>query len=154
MRTLSVLVLALAFNICRGEADKAKDDDAVKKEMALLEGEFTMVSGTRNGEDLPEEFLKTAKRITKDGVTTIEMNGELYMKAKITIDTSKKLKTIDYEVTEGGNKGKKVLGIYAIDGDKITFCFAQPDGERPTKLEAKEGSNNVLSTWKRVEKKK
>ena len=38
------------------------------------------------------------------------------------------------------------------DGDTATFCFAQPDKERPTKFETKEGSGLTLSTWKKVKK--
>ena len=55
-------------------------------------------------------------------------------------------------MTEGAAKGKKVLGIYKLDGDNATFCFAQPDKERPTKFETKEGSGLTLSTWKKTKK--
>src|SRR5436190_22788185 len=109
-----------------------------------------MVSGESNGMKLDEDRIKTARRITKDGETTIKLCDDVYMKAKFTIDPSKKLKTIDYTFTEGMNKDKTALGIYEIDGDTVKFCFALPDKERPTEFSAKEDSHQVLSVWKKA----
>jgi uncharacterized protein (TIGR03067 family) len=126
--------------------------DAVKEEMALLDGEWAMVSGERDGQAVPEEFVKTGKRSVKDAETSITINDMVVMKAKFTIDPSKKPKTIDYTVTEGQAKGAKVLGIYQLDGDTVKFCFGAPDKERPTDFTAKEGSGRTLSSWKRMKK--
>jgi len=123
--------------------------DAVKKEMTQLEGEWTMVSGERDGQPLPDNFLKNAKRVAKDGVSTISFGDRVYMKARFSVDPTKKPKAIDYEILEGETKGKKVLGIYEIDGDKLKFCFATPDKDRPSDFTAKAGSGNTLSVWKR-----
>src|SRR5262249_60089334 len=110
--------LAVAFVIA-GWFYCAEPPDAVKQEMAKLEGEWSMVSGERNGEAIPEDVAKTGKRVSKDGETTVSFGENVLMKAKFTIDPSKKPKTIDYEFTEGMNKGKKALGIYEIDGDTV-----------------------------------
>jgi uncharacterized protein (TIGR03067 family) len=126
--------------------------DAVKKEMAQLEGEWTMVSGERDGQKLPEDFVKSGKRVAKDGVSTVTFGDTLFMKAKLTIDPGKKPKTIDYDVIDGQGKGKTVLGIYEIDGDTVKFCFAAPDKDRPTEFASKEGSGHTLSVWKRKAK--
>ena len=130
----------------------AEPTDAVKKDMAALEGEWTMVSAERNGEALPEDMVKAGKRVTKAGETTVSFGETVFMKAKFTVDPSKKLKTIDYEFTEGQNAGKKALGIYEIDGDTVKFCFASPDMERPTDFTAKADSGRVLSVWKKAKK--
>ena len=114
-------MLALGFATA---ADKVKDDDAVKKEMKLLEGEWSMASGMRDGTAIPEDQVKTITRTFKDNETVVLIDGKAGMKAKITIDPAKKVKTIDYEVTEGGNEGKKILGIYELDGDKLKICIA------------------------------
>jgi uncharacterized protein (TIGR03067 family) len=123
-----------------------------KKEMALLDGEWSMVSGEASGQKLPAETVKTAKRVAKDGETTITLGGMVYFKAKFTIDPTKKPKAIDYMMIEGTTKGKTHLGIYEVDGDTVKFCFAAPDKDRPTDFTAKEGSGQTLSVWKRDQK--
>jgi hypothetical protein len=49
----------------------AAQDDTKKKEMAKLEGEWSMVSGNASGQSLPEEAVKSGKRVCNDGETTI-----------------------------------------------------------------------------------
>ena len=126
--------------------------EAVKKDMRLLEGEWSLVSAERDGQMIPEEFAKTGKRVAKDGVTTVSFGDRVLMKAKFTVNPSQKPKTIDYAVTEGDNKGKKQLGIYELKGDTAKFCFAAPGDKRPTGFSAKEGSGWTLSVWKRKKK--
>jgi len=127
-------------------------EDGAKKEMAKLDGEWSMISGQASGQSLPAEAVKTGKRICKDGETTITISGKVYFKAKVIIDQTKKPKAIDYEMTEGPTKGKSHLGIYELDGDTVKFCFAAPGKDRPTEFTAKEGSGNTLSVWKRDKK--
>jgi uncharacterized protein (TIGR03067 family) len=130
-------------------ADK-KDDG--KKDMAKLEGEWSMVSGERDGQALPEDLVKDAKRVAKAGETTVTIGGQQFLKAKFTVDPSKKPKAIDYTVTEGPNKGKTQLGIYELDGDTVKFCFAAPDKERPKEFKTAAESGLTLSVWKREKK--
>jgi len=148
MRTMLV---GLAVCLACGAGVRA-DADAAKKDAAALEGEWSMVSGERDGAAIPDDVLKTAKRVTKAGETTVSFGDQVVMKAKFTIDPAKTPKAIDYEFTEGQNKGKKVPGIYKIDGDTVTFCFSAPEKERPTKFEAGAGSGLTLSTWKKSKK--
>ena len=142
-----VPVIAVLFLV---SADDAKD--AIKKEMAQLEGEWSMVSAEANGLSLPKETVESGKRVAKDGETTITIGGQVYFKARFTIDPTKKPKAIDYKMTEGPTKGKTHLGIYELDGDTVKFCFAAPDKDRPTDFTAKEGSQRTLSVWKRDKK--
>jgi uncharacterized protein (TIGR03067 family) len=132
----------------------AADDagDLIKKDMARLEGEWSMVSGQINGKAMPDAFLKGSRRVAKDAVTTVTIGGMPFMKAKFTIDPSKKPKTIDYLMLEGLTKGKKQFGIYELDGDTVRFCFASPGKERPDDFTAKEGSGRTLSVWKKSNK--
>jgi uncharacterized protein (TIGR03067 family) len=124
--------------------------DAVKKEMALLQGEWSMVSGEIDGQALPEDYVKTASRIAKGDETTVIFSGKVFMKAKFTVDPAKKPKAIDYTMTDGPTKGKTQLGIYEVDGDTARFCFASPGMERPTDFTAKAGSGRTLSVWKKI----
>ncbi|MFL5328272.1 MAG: TIGR03067 domain-containing protein [Gemmataceae bacterium] len=146
MRAILFAATALLFVA----ADAPKND--AKKEMAQLEGQWSMVSGLADGQPMPEPMVKTMRRVAKDGVTTVTQNDQIYMKAKFTIDADKKPKTIDYQVSDGPTKGKTQLGIYEIEGDTVKFCFARPDQARPTDFTSKPGSGWTSSVWKRDKK--
>jgi hypothetical protein len=68
---LIVSLMAVLILVCASAAQ-----DAAKKEMAQLEGEWSMVSGQANGQPMPQELVKTGKRSAKDGETTISIGGK------------------------------------------------------------------------------
>ena len=143
-KTLLIGIAALAVSLA-----SAEDSDAVKKDLAALQGEWTMVSGSADGQPMPPEMIKQMKRVCKGAETTTTMNGQIFLKAKITIDPTKKPKTIDYQMLEGFTKGKTQLGIYEVEGDTFKSCFSKPDTERPADFSSKEGEGRTLSVWKR-----
>ena len=127
----------------------AEDNEAVKKDMAQLQGEWLMVSGSADGQPMPAQMLNQMKRVCKGDETSITMAGQLFIKAKFTIDPSKKPKTIDYQMTGGFTKGKQQFGIYEVEGDSFKACFSKPGAERPTDFASKLGDGRTLSVWKR-----
>ena len=128
---------------------RGEETQAIKKDLALLQGAWSMASGTANGESMPEGLRKQMKRICKGDETTATMGGQVFLRAKITLDPTKTPKTIDYVMTEGFTKGKTQLGIYEIDGDTLKSCFAAPGADRPTDFSSKAGDNRTFSIWKR-----
>jgi uncharacterized protein (TIGR03067 family) len=77
-----------------------EDNEAVK-DKAKLHGEWTMVSGERDGQPFPDDLRKSFKRVARGDETTVTMGDQLFLKAKFTLDPFKKPKTIDYSVTVG-----------------------------------------------------
>jgi len=146
MRSIIVLFAGFALG-----ADDPKGD-AAKKELALCEGEWGVVSIEQDGKPLPEMYVKGSKRTFKDSELTVFVGGELYMKAKCSVDPSKKPKTIDYAVTEGPYKGQTLLGIYEIVDDTMKTCFAAPGKDRPTAFASKPGDGLTFSVWKKEKK--
>lgn len=148
MKTLRNALL-IGFAVAAFAPVWTEESGAVKKDMAALQGEWSMVSGSADGQPMPDEMRKQMKRICKGDEATTMMGAQVFLKAKIAIDPSKKPKTIDYQMTEGFTKGKTQLGIYEVDGDTFRSCFAKPGAERPTDFASKPGDGRTLSVWKR-----
>ena len=148
MKTLrNTLMIGLAaFVISQAWAE---DSEASKKEMAQLQGEWSMVSGSADGQPMRDEIRKQMKRVCQGDDVTTTMGTQVILKAKITVDFSKKPKTIDYQMTEGLTKRKTQLGIYELDGDTFRSCFSAPGDPRPTDFTTKPGDHRTLTMWKR-----
>ena len=143
MRWIIPIIVVLAL------LGAARAQDVKKMEIDRLEGEWSMVSGEIDGQAMPELMRAGARRVAREGETTVTINGQVFMKAKFTVDPSKKPKTIDYLFTGGPTAGKTQLGIYEVDGDVVKFCFSAPGRDRPNDFTTKEGSGRTLSVWKR-----
>src|SRR5262245_11197173 len=114
MKHYAPLVLVAGFLVA---ADQPQD------ELKKLEGNYTMLSSEQKGEKLPEETVKTGtlkiegdKHTAKFGTVTIVGTHK--------VDPTKKPAEIEASDTEGPFKGKTRLGIYKLEGDQFTFCFA------------------------------
>ena len=128
----------------------ADETEAGKKDLAALQGEWTMLSGSADGQPMPAEMLKQMKRVCKGDETTTTLNGQMFFKAKFTVDPSKSPKTIDYQMLEGLTKGKTQLGIYEVQGDRFKACFSKPGEARPSGFTTKDGDGLTLSEWRRT----
>ena len=140
---IGLAVLAIASAI-------GADNQAAQKDLALLQGEWTMVSGSADGYPIPDDMRQQMRRICKGDELTAMMGSDVFFKAKITIDPSKHPKTIDYQMTEGVTEGQKQLGIYEVEGDTLKSCFGKPGAERPTDFTSKPGDGRTLTFWKRA----
>jgi len=145
-------VFLIGFACAAISLAQAEDNPAIKKDMDQLQGEWSMVSGTADGQPMPEEMRKQMKRVCKGDEITVTAGGQLFLKAKVSIDPSKKPKTIDYEMIDGFTKGKKQLGIYELDGDTFKSCFGAAGAERPKDFTSQPGDMRTSSVWKREKK--
>jgi uncharacterized protein (TIGR03067 family) len=148
-RTLLVF-LFLAAGLLIAADDKK--DDAAKKDLEKLQGEWVMDSHEFNGEKQPEERVKDYKRTVKAERFTVTLADKTIVEGTFTLDASKKPKTIDITLETGDDKDKKMLGIYEIDGDTYKVCIGAPGIDRPTEFVSKPDSSHALTTWKRVTK--
>jgi uncharacterized protein (TIGR03067 family) len=141
-----VVSLALPFAIVAAPAPKDKDD------LAKLQGDWTFTSWDQSGVPLNERALPTAKWSVKDNKYTFEIQG-VAEEGTIKLDPAKKPATIDLEITAGNDKGQTQLGLYKIDGETVTFCFARPGvKERPTEFKSTEENGCILVTIKKSKK--
>jgi uncharacterized protein (TIGR03067 family) len=148
LRNILLIVLSL-FAVVTA---RAQDNKAVTNDLAQIQGTWTMVSGERDGQAFPPEYRTDSKRVVKGDETTVTVQGELFMKAKFTLDPSKNPKTIDYAIKGGQYAGSKMFGIYELDGDHLKFCLATPGKARPTGFATKPDDGQTMTVWKRETK--
>src|SRR5271157_878531 len=93
-----VLAGLMAFGVATAWA---QDNEAAKTDQAKLQGVWTMVSGERDGQLFPSEYLTNSTRVVNGDETSVTVRGQLFMKAKFSLDPSKNPKTIDYSINGG-----------------------------------------------------
>jgi uncharacterized protein (TIGR03067 family) len=132
-------------------ADDAKED-ANKKDLEKMQGDWACVSWTVDGKKQPDDDAQSIFRNVKGNQYTLSLFNKALDKGTFKIDATKKPKTMDGYPSYLEDKSKPVLGIYEFDGDTLKTCFAMPGKERPTDFKAKEGSGHSLSVWEREKK--
>jgi uncharacterized protein (TIGR03067 family) len=150
---MSMTVLALTLSAAFAAPDD-KPADAVKAELAKMEGHWTFEKIVQNGEDgPPAEELKEMKLEVKGDTRIVKRGDEVAVKSTFKIDPKADPKTIDVTIVEGPEqiKGKTLYGVYELDGDTFKICLSMEWTERPKKVQGAQG--NVLQVFKRVKDK-
>ena len=111
-------------------ADEPKKDDA-----EALKGNWSAVSLKQGGKSAPDDLIKKFKaNFDGKGYTNI-VDGEVIEVGGYTVDISKTPRTIDFDIKKGQGEGKKQLGIFQIEGNKLTLVVADPGApDRPKSM--------------------
>jgi uncharacterized protein (TIGR03067 family) len=146
------LLAFMALGLLLG-ADAPKDD--VKKDKEKLRGTWKAVTVKERGES--KEDTEDHRLIFSGDGFSVKKGDETIIKGKFKIDSSKKPKEIDMEITEASKeklKGKTALGIYDLDGDTLKWCANEPGGtERPKEFSSDADTKHLLVTLKREKSK-
>lgn len=142
MRYAAPLALTIAA-ACSLIGNLRAADDAKTE----LEGVWEQTALTVDGEVKP---VAKSQMIIRGQTSTLMTDGKVVFTSKFVIDPSKTPKTMDGEYVSGMNAGKKTLGIYKLDGDKVHFCRGPLGGVRPKDFTSEKGSGNLVSEYKRV----
>jgi uncharacterized protein (TIGR03067 family) len=131
-------------------ADDTKDE-AIRKDLKNLTGNWTVTTREADGEKSPADALKGVMvKVAADGTATITKDGKVIRKLKwVNMDPTQKMKTVDVEVVEGDDKGKTLLAIYRCAGDQFTVCVANSGKDRPTEFTTAADSGRSLMTYSR-----
>jgi uncharacterized protein (TIGR03067 family) len=113
-----------------------------------LDGVWTCESATINGRKLDEAVTASLKLTLRGNQYKTQRGDEVLFDSTYSIDTSMNPPHIDM-VGIGELAGKIGEGIYQLNEDRLTMCYAMPGQPRPTAFESKEGSNAQLMVWRR-----
>jgi uncharacterized protein (TIGR03067 family) len=125
-------------------------DDAKKDDAEAIKGKWLAVSLKVGGVALPDEVVKSF-RLSFDGKNYTNSAADQSEEGGYTLDSSKSPKTIDFDIKTGNDKGKKQLGIYKLDGDKLTIVASEAGStERPKSFESEAGSADLVVVLERA----
>jgi uncharacterized protein (TIGR03067 family) len=114
-----------------------------------LEGDWEMVSGSFDGYPMQASLVKQGRRTARGNRLTVMFGGQVYMKARVTLDSSTSPKQIDYAVAAGVGAGTVQLGIYEMDEKKLKLCMSPAGQSRPNDFTSVKGDGRTLTVWKR-----
>jgi uncharacterized protein (TIGR03067 family) len=120
------------------------------KDIESIQGTWRLVAGEIGGRKMTAQELKRAKLVFKGDRYTVRRGTGPTVTGTVRLDPAKNPRTIDITDANGQYRGKTLLGIYILDGDKFTECFASPGNARPIKFETKAGTTQFLHVWKHV----
>jgi len=144
-----IVAALLTVMIGNTTADDAKEQ-AIKKDRKMIEGTWKIVALEINGNKSNDEDAKKLSVVNgADGTWTIVSEGKEVAKGTNSFDPTKKPKTIDFTITEGGGKGNVHLGIYELGEKARKLCFAPPGKDRPTEFTSVPGSEHILVSFER-----
>src|SRR5262245_1712574 len=105
--------------------------DPGRAELKKLEGVWIFETHEHGGKKTPTKKLLTWTLTVKGDRFTTRDGIDLLDESEVKLDPRAKVKTIDLKLTAGPDKGQTVLGIYKLDGGKLTVCVAEPGKQRP-----------------------
>lgn len=132
-------VLAMLILVAGATKTGLADETAAIKE---LNGEWSAVSMEVGGMPLPETFVKSVKLVNTDGEYLVKAGKD--DKGTVSVDPSKKPKTMTIKGTEGPNKGKTMLCIYELNGDELKICYDLSGAEFPKEFKSEKGKPNLM----------
>jgi uncharacterized protein (TIGR03067 family) len=125
--------------VSKGTSAGSEDRGATSLDpSAALAGQWSMVSCVRDGEPVPQAYVKFGKRVAAGNEVVVTIGPKQLVKATFAIDPTQEPKTIDYVFLHGENQGQSPYGIYELEGDQLKFCFSAPGAPRPTDFSAGE----------------
>lgn len=125
-------------------------DEAVPAELQRLSGSWEIVYLESDGKEQPLGDLKEFRRLQQGDHITWKKGDQTIVELEFAIDPAASPKTVDSTYTTGDNKGRTHRGIYRLEGDDFSMCFAGFDKPRPTEFVTTPGSGLIVYKAKRV----
>jgi RNA polymerase sigma-70 factor (ECF subfamily) len=126
-----------------GQANPAGKATPPATDQERLQGTWVLESGLSNGKDAPAGFIGSLQ-LTFRGKQLTARVGKITKEGTYTLDPSSNPRGID--LTENG---RRPLGIYRLEGDKLTLCLDEQGKARPTEFRAEAGTSHTLMVLRR-----
>ena len=139
MKSIPVLLFIFQLSITPAMANDTK----------TLTGDWEVAVAIIEGNEVPAEFNKMIQLQMRGKQYMTSRMGEVVDEGTFELEMDKMPPRIQITGVKGENAGKKILGIYKLEGkDKLTFCYSFDGKAYPEKFEAK-SPGMVLITYTR-----
>jgi uncharacterized protein (TIGR03067 family) len=127
----------------------AAQSDAVKKDLAALQGTWNLVAMEVDGQEVKADKLKGTTLTIRDHTYGV-LAGKQLREVEITLDPTKTPKEIDMKFLDGPHKDAVGKGIYRLEGDTLTICRGlEPQQERPKDFKTAGKIGYFVMVWQR-----
>jgi len=140
---LHLVALSLAVALVGVVAVRAED----KKSFV---GTWQVIACEKEGNKESADQIKgRTVQITQDRITVRDASGKTLHSCTYRLGGSGDNRTVMLTSTEGDNKGQTMEGIYKLDGDTLTVCYAEQGGSAPKEFRTAAGSKQCCMVLKR-----
>jgi uncharacterized protein (TIGR03067 family) len=116
-----------------------------------FEGTWETVVVEENGRKWPAAAVARTRLVVAGPNYTLQRGGLGFHGTVTLLDSTAEPGAVDFHCTEGPDSaGKTFLGLYLLEGDELTVCVAHAGQGRPTSLEPRRGSGQLLFLLSRV----
>jgi uncharacterized protein (TIGR03067 family) len=142
--------------VAQTKSPERTEPAAVKRDRSKIAGEWTISELVINGNPAPaEDRSKLRVKNDVDGTWTLISEGRSIDGGTSTLHPDEQPKQIDFKLTRGDGAGREFVGIYKLDGDRRTLCFAakQPEADRqgrPKSFVSQAGQQHILVRFERM----
>lgn len=150
-RFLLVGFCGLMVGMPSSRSRAAQESQAVKDELARIQGTWQLVYAEMDGMTAPGEQIRPARVVIKGNSNTLYFGDKpIVQDVSFTLDPTATPRTADDTINDGPDKGKQIHGIYELEGDTLASCVAKIGQERPKKFSTTPGSGHSFRVFKRV----
>ncbi len=134
MRIAGFMLIVSAVGLVAADDAKKEDADSVK-------GKWSVTSLSHSKQSVEADLIKDLKFVFDDKTYSITGVEPFSEEGNYAIDASKAPNTIDFDIKKGRDEGKQQLGIFKVEGNKLTIVASMAGAtERPTSFTIEDGS--------------
>ena len=143
---LKVMVFAILGVLGTPHPSSRADEASVRKQ---LSGTWTGFVVDGRGQRIDRGPVSLELVITPKSIKSKPGAKEDLGEGTYRLGQAKDARNLDATRTSNPRKGEVFLGIYAVDGDTLKWCTANPGRPRPTEFITKPGSGQFYMVMKR-----